>query len=45
MTNFFSSSESVAAIQLNSGALEEVAKGNISALNSPLQEDGNIVLI
>ena len=43
MTYLFSSSESVAAIQLNSGALEEVAKGNISVLNSTLQEDGSIV--
>jgi hypothetical protein len=37
---FFSSSESVA---LNPGALEEVAKGNISVLNSPVQEDAGIV--
>ena len=43
VTYFFSSSESVATIQLNPGALEEVAKGNISVLNSPLQEDAGIV--
>jgi len=40
VTYFFSSSESVA---LNPGALEEVNKGNISVLNSSLQEDGSIV--
>ena len=43
VTYFFSSSESVAAIQLNPGALEGVAKGNISVLNSPVQEDAGIV--
>ena len=43
MTYFFSSSESITAIQLNPGALEEVAKGNIGVLNSPVQEDGSIV--
>ena len=43
VTYFFSSSESITAIQLNPGALEEVAKGNIGVLNSPVQEDGSIV--
>ena len=45
VTYFFSSSESVAAIQLNPGALEEVAKGNISVLSSTVQEDAGIVQI
>ena len=45
VTYFFSNSESVAAIRLNPGALEEVAKGNISVLSSTMQEDAGIVQI